>query len=122
MIPNPRRERPLTDLISLRHCASHMAGSIARPASGAFADADLIARVVVNDDRHAFSELVRRHQSAVRASLRKLTRGDEGLADDLAQETFILAYRNLSKFRFDAKFPPGCIASPTTYSSAMHAR
>ena len=44
-----------------------MAGSFARPASGAFADADLIARVVVNDDRNAFSELVRRHQSAVRA-------------------------------------------------------
>ena len=68
------------------------------------ADADLIARVVVKDDRHAFAELVRRHQSAVRASLRRLTRGDEGLADDLAQETFILAYRNIAKFRFDAKF------------------
>jgi len=36
-------------------------------------DAALIARVVVSDDRHAFSELVRRHQSAVRATLRKLT-------------------------------------------------
>lgn len=69
-----------------------------------FSDADLIARVVVQDDRHAFAELVRRHQSTVRASLRKLTRGDEGLADDLAQETFLLAYRNLAKFRFDARF------------------
>lgn len=69
-----------------------------------FSDADLIARVVVHDDRNAFAELVRRHQSAVRASLRKLARGDEGLADDLAQETFLLAYRNLAKFRFDAKF------------------
>jgi RNA polymerase sigma-70 factor, ECF subfamily len=70
----------------------------------AFSDADLIARVVVSDDRNAFAELVRRHQSVVRASLRKLARGDEGLADDLAQETFLLAYRNLAKFRFDAKF------------------
>lgn len=69
-----------------------------------FSDADLIARVVVHDDRNAFAELVRRHQSTVRASLRKLARGDEGLADDLAQETFLLAYRNLAKFRFDAKF------------------
>jgi RNA polymerase sigma-70 factor, ECF subfamily len=69
-----------------------------------FSDADLIARVVVQDDRHAFAELVRRHQSVVRASLRKLTRGDDGLADDLAQETFLLAYRNLAKFRFDARF------------------
>lgn len=74
------------------------------PSNPPFSDADLIARVVLKDDRNAFAELVRRHQSAVRASLRKLARGDDGLADDLAQETFLLAYRNLAKFRFDAKF------------------
>jgi RNA polymerase sigma factor (sigma-70 family) len=62
-------------------------------------DADLIARVLVHDDRHAFSELVRRHQSAVRSFLRRLTRDQYALADDLAQETFIEAYRSLAKFR-----------------------
>lgn len=67
-------------------------------------DAELIARVVVRDDRHAFSELVRRHQSAVRATLRRLTAGNHALADDLAQETFILAFRNLGSFRQEAKF------------------
>ena len=67
-------------------------------------DAQLIARVVVQDDRHAFSELVRRHQSAVRATLRRLAAGNAALADDLAQETFLLAYRNLKSFRQDAKF------------------
>ena len=67
-------------------------------------DAQLIARVVVTDDRHAFGELVRRHQSAVRATLRKLTSGNAALADDLAQETFLLAYRNLKSFRQEAKF------------------
>lgn len=67
-------------------------------------DAQLIARVLVQDDRHAFSELVRRHQSSVRACLRRLTAGDQGLADDLAQETFLLAYRNLRSFRQQAKF------------------
>src|SRR5689334_9775379 len=67
-------------------------------------DAELIARVVVQDDRHAFSELVRRYQSAVRATLRRLTVGDHGLADDLAQETFLLAYRNLRAFRQEARF------------------
>lgn len=67
-------------------------------------DAQLIARVVVQDDRHAFSELVRRHQSAVRAMLRRLTAGNHALADDLAQETFLLAYRNLRSFRQEAKF------------------
>jgi RNA polymerase sigma factor (sigma-70 family) len=67
-------------------------------------DAQLIARVVIHDDRHAFSELVRRHQSAVRTTLRRLTTGNHALADDLAQETFMLAYRNLKSFRQDARF------------------
>jgi RNA polymerase sigma factor (sigma-70 family) len=67
-------------------------------------DAQLIARVLVADDRHAFSELVRRHQSAVRTTLRRLTGGNAALADDLAQETFLLAYRNLKSFRQEAKF------------------
>ena len=72
--------------------------------SAAVSDAQLIARVLVQDDRHAFGELVRRHQSAVRACLRKLTGGNHALADDLAQETFLLAYRNLKLFRQEAKF------------------
>lgn len=67
-------------------------------------DAALIARVVVHDDRHAFAELVRRHQSSVRACLRKLTAGNHALADDLAQETFVLAWRNLESFRQEARF------------------
>jgi RNA polymerase sigma-70 factor, ECF subfamily len=67
-------------------------------------DAQLIARAVVGDDRHAFAELVRRHQSGVRACLRKLTAGNHALSDDLAQETFILAWRNLKSFRQEARF------------------
>ena len=67
-------------------------------------DAQLIARVVIQDDRHAFSELVRRYQSAVRTTLRRLAAGNHALADDLAQETFMLAYRNLKSFRQEARF------------------
>jgi RNA polymerase sigma factor (sigma-70 family) len=67
-------------------------------------DVELIARVVVKDDRNAFSELVRRHQSAVRTTLRRLAAGNYALADDLAQETFMLAYRNLGSFRQEAQF------------------
>jgi len=47
---------------------------------------------------------VRRHQSAVRACLRKLTAGNHALADDLAQETFVLAWRHLKTFRQEARF------------------
>lgn len=67
-------------------------------------DAQLIARALVTDDRHAFAELVKRHQSSVRACLRKLAAGNHALADDLAQETFILAWRNLASFRQEARF------------------
>ena len=73
-------------------------------APAAVSDAQLIARCVVADDRHAFAELVRRHQSSVRACLRKLTSGNHALADDLAQDTFVLAWRNLKGFRQEARF------------------
>ena len=73
-------------------------------ANAPVSDAQLIARALVTDDRHAFAELVKRHQSTVRACLRKLTAGNHALADDLAQETFVLAWRNLKSFRQEAKF------------------
>ena len=67
-------------------------------------DADLIARVLVDDDQHAFGELVRRHQSSVRGLLRQLTRSDFALADDLSQEAFVRAYKNIRSFRGEARF------------------
>ena len=74
------------------------------PPAPASSDADLILAVIEREDRGAFAEIVRRHQSQVRTVLRRLTRGDTALADDLAQETFILAWRNLRHFRFEARF------------------
>ena len=74
-----------------------------KPSSG-FAENDLIARVLLNDDRNAFGELVRRHQSQLRASLRRMTGGNLELSDDVAQETFILAWKNIKSFRYEAKF------------------
>jgi RNA polymerase sigma factor (sigma-70 family) len=71
---------------------------------GHFTDEALIARVVAGDDRHAFGELVRRYQSDVRSMLRRLTAGDTQAADDLAQETFIKAYRSLARFQGAAQF------------------
>jgi RNA polymerase sigma-70 factor (ECF subfamily) len=67
-------------------------------------DAVLVARVLVDDDQNAFGELVRRHQSAVRGLLRQLTRTDVALADDLAQQTFLRAYKNIRSFRGEARF------------------
>ena len=67
-------------------------------------DAALVARVVADDDRQAFTQLAQRHQSAVRNLLRRLTRNDHALADDLAQDTFIQVYRKLRQFRGDSRF------------------
>jgi RNA polymerase sigma factor (sigma-70 family) len=50
-----------------------------------------------------FEALVREHQSRVRQQLRRLTHGDHALADDLAQETFVLAWRHIGSFRGDAR-------------------
>lgn len=67
-------------------------------------DSELIHRCLAQDDTAAFGELVRRHQSAVRAFLRHLTRGDASRSDDLAQETFLQAYRGLRRFRAQSRF------------------
>ncbi|MDR3415386.1 MAG: sigma-70 family RNA polymerase sigma factor [Nevskia sp.] len=67
-------------------------------------DAALVARVLAGDDRHAFAELVRRHQGPTRALLRRLCKEDHALADDLAQEAFLQAFRKLAQFRAEAAF------------------
>lgn len=55
-------------------------------------------------DRMAFAALVRKHQSMVRNQLRRLTRGDAALADDLSQDAFIQAWRHLASYRGHARF------------------
>lgn len=62
-------------------------------------DQELIDQIVKSDDRSAFGTLLGRYQSAVRAFLRRLTRGNFTHADDLAQETFIKVWAGLSQFR-----------------------
>jgi RNA polymerase sigma-70 factor (ECF subfamily) len=77
---------------------------VADAAAEAGVDRRLVARVLLADDRRAFEQLMRRHQGLVRAQLRRLVNGDHARADDLAQETFLLAWRKLHQFRGDARF------------------
>ena len=77
---------------------------VADSAAEARIDQTLVARALLGDDRRAFEQLVRRHQGMVRAQLSRLLHGDEAAADDLAQETFLLAWRKLDQFRSDARF------------------
>lgn len=67
-------------------------------------DAELVARVLAANDRAAFAVLVRRHQAKVRALARKLACGDAALADDVAQEAFLRAYRGLHGYSGGARF------------------
>ncbi|MBS0215262.1 MAG: RNA polymerase sigma factor [Proteobacteria bacterium] len=73
--------------------------------AGSRIDKALIARVLLGNDPRAFEQLVRRHQGMIRAQLRRLLHGDAAMADDLAQETFLLAWKKLGQFRGDAQFP-----------------
>lgn len=66
-------------------------------------DLALVRRVLLDDDRQAFAQIVRRHQGLVRALLRRLCAGDEALAEDLAQDTFLLAWRKLSSFQGESR-------------------
>jgi RNA polymerase sigma-70 factor (ECF subfamily) len=50
-----------------------------------------------------FEALVGAHQSRLRQQLRRLTRGDAALADDLAQQAFVHAWRHIGSFRGDAR-------------------
>lgn len=66
-------------------------------------DADLVARALSDSEPSAFGVLVSRHQSRVRNWLRQLS-GDESLADDLAQDTFLHAWNRLSTLRKPDRF------------------
>lgn len=54
-------------------------------------------------DTRAFAELVRRHQAAIMANCRYLTRSADD-AEDLAQEVFVKAFFKLDSFQERARF------------------
>ena len=69
-----------------------------------FNDIALVTQVAVFRNKKAFDQLVRKYQSPVRRFFLNQTLGDEQLSDDLAQETFIKAYVNITKFMGMASF------------------
>jgi RNA polymerase sigma factor (sigma-70 family) len=66
-------------------------------------ESDLIARAA-SGNAAAFGLLVRQHQSRLRAFMRRLTRGNAALADDLSQETLLEAWKKIAQFRGDGSF------------------
>ncbi|MBR5689003.1 MAG: RNA polymerase sigma factor [Prevotella sp.] len=64
----------------------------------------LLTQVTVFHNRRAFGRLVEKYQSPIRRFFLNQTGGDEPLSDDLAQDTFVKAWLNISTFRGAANF------------------
>ncbi|MBT8197024.1 MAG: sigma-70 family RNA polymerase sigma factor [Acidimicrobiia bacterium] len=67
----------------------------------ALSDSDLVE--MAPDDLEAFGELVRRHQDFVFGAAMRIVRNPV-MAQDVAQDAFIRAYKALPEFRGDAQF------------------
>ena len=75
---------------------------VAAPPHEPDSDAMLVERSVAGDQR-AFELLVIKYQRRVERLIGRMVR-DVDIVEDIAQETFIRAYRALHQFRGDAKF------------------
>ncbi len=71
-------------------------------ASASDTDAELVARTVAGDQR-AFGLLVLKYERRIQRLIGRMVR-DVDLVPDIAQESFIRAYRALPQFRGDAQF------------------
>ncbi len=74
----------------------------AQPVSAVSDDAALVERARVSDPG-AFDELVERYKQRIYGTIYHMTSNHED-ANDLAQETFIRAYKNLHRFKGDSSF------------------
>ena len=72
------------------------------PASPADTDLMLVERTVAGDQK-AFELLVLKYQRRIERLIGRMVR-DTDLVEDIAQETFIRAYRALAQFRGEAQF------------------
>ncbi len=64
---------------------------------------ETIVRAVRNGRTDAFADLVDHHKESVYGTLMRLT-ADPQLAEELAHETFVRAYRSLAGFRGESRF------------------
>lgn len=72
------------------------------PVSAQDSDAVLVERTVAGDQR-AYGLLVLKYQRRIQRLIGRMVR-DVDLVEDIAQETFVRAYRALHQFRGDAQF------------------
>ena len=76
---------------------------------------DMVALKAAAGDAAAFGVLVRQHQSKLRGFLLRMTKGNHALADDLAQETFLEAFRKIAQFGSGSFFGWLCAIAYSRY-------
>jgi len=79
------------------------AGNVPAPAPSARVDDTLLIRRAQQGDAAAFEELLRNYDRSVLRLAMNLTGSPED-AQDIYQETFLRAYRNIGRFRFECSF------------------
>jgi RNA polymerase sigma factor (sigma-70 family) len=104
MVALPRSALLEGSMFALPRSALLEGSMFALPPAAMLEDSALVERILQQGDKRAFEVLVRRHKGLVRAQLRRLLGNDPATADDLAQETFTLAWLRLEQFRGDARF------------------
>lgn len=68
-----------------------------------FKEDNLLIEQALRGEERAYEDLVRRHQTTVARVIARITRRPEWV-DDLAQEVFLKAFKNLSRFRGKSGF------------------
>lgn len=81
---------------------AHSAVALAAPTAANAADLLLVERTLAGDQR-AFELLVIKYQRRIQRLIGRMVR-DVDLVEDIAQDTFLRAYRALHQFRGDAQF------------------
>ena len=78
-------------------------------------ESEWLAREAAAGDAAAFGVLVRRHQGKLRGFLLRMTRGNHAQADDLAQETFLEAFRKIAQYGTGSFFGWLCAIAYSRY-------
>ena len=84
----------------------------ALPQPADYDDTDLVQQVLAGDET-AFEDLVRRHQGLVFSIVGGFLRSPQEV-EEVAQETFLRAFRGLSSFRLDGRLAPWIARIATT--------
>lgn len=80
---------------------------------------DLLIRRFCEGDLRAFEILVVKYQRRIAAAINAMVRND-GVAEELTQETFLRAYRGLPNFRFESAFSTWLYAIARNTATSYH--